>query len=113
MPSRNLGFQIAEKLQAEIGESQEHDDGSAFGRSICGARRARGWTLEEAGRAEGIDRPTLSKIENNQAHLSFDFDIVRWLVAGTGAGHEPTATVAAVWPIKAGRATRFHYQGIL
>ena len=52
-------------------------DGAALGRSIRDARQAKGWTLEEAGRAAGIGRSTLSKIENNQTRPSFD--IVRRL----------------------------------
>ncbi len=56
---------------------EEQDEGAALGRSIRDARRAKGWTLEEAGRAAGIGRSTLSKIENNQTRPSFD--IVRRL----------------------------------
>ncbi len=56
---------------------EEQDKGEALGRSIRDARRAKGWTLEEAGRAAGIGRSTLSKIENNQTRPSFD--IVRRL----------------------------------
>lgn len=53
------------------------DDGSALGQSIRDARRAKGWTLEEAGQAAGIGRSTLSKIENSQTRPSFE--IVRRL----------------------------------
>lgn len=53
------------------------DDGAALGKSIRDARIAKGWTLEETGRAAGIGRSTLSKIENNQTRPSFD--IVRRL----------------------------------
>lgn len=56
---------------------EELDDGAALGRSIRDARREKGWTLEEAGRAAGIGRSTLSKIENNQTKPSFE--IVRRL----------------------------------
>ncbi|MBO9448296.1 XRE family transcriptional regulator [Ruegeria sp. R14_0] len=56
---------------------EDQDEGAALGRSIRDARRAKGWTLEEAGRAAGIGRSTLSKIENNQTRPSFD--IVRRL----------------------------------
>ncbi|NOD64750.1 MULTISPECIES: helix-turn-helix domain-containing protein [unclassified Ruegeria] len=55
----------------------EEDEGAALGRSIRDARREKGWTLEEAGRAAGIGRSTLSKIENNQTKPSFE--IVRRL----------------------------------
>ncbi|WP_050604481.1 helix-turn-helix domain-containing protein [Ruegeria sp. 6PALISEP08] len=55
----------------------EPDEGAALGQSIRDARRAKGWTLEEVGRAAGIGRSTLSKIENNQTRPSFD--IVRRL----------------------------------
>ncbi len=56
---------------------EEQDEGAALGRSIRDARRAKGWTLEEAGREAGIGRSTLSKIENNQTRPSFE--IVRRL----------------------------------
>ncbi len=60
------------------GSVQEvEDEGAALGRSIRDARREKGWTLEEAGRAAGIGRSTLSKIENNQTKPSFE--IVRRL----------------------------------
>lgn len=57
--------------------SDAADDGAALGKSIRDARIAKGWTLEETGRAAGIGRSTLSKIENNQTRPSFD--IVRRL----------------------------------
>lgn len=68
---------MAEDFSQEALSADEHDDGSALGRSIRDARRAKGWTLEETGRAAGIGRSTLSKIENNQTRPSFD--IVRRL----------------------------------
>ncbi|UWR05438.1 XRE family transcriptional regulator (plasmid) [Ruegeria conchae] len=60
----------------------ELGDGAVLGRSIRDARREKGWTLEEAGRAAGIGRSTLSKIENNQTRPSFD--IVRRLTQALG-----------------------------
>ena len=53
------------------------EDGQALARSIREARRKKGWTLEETGKAAGIGRSTLSKIENNQTRPSFE--IVRRL----------------------------------
>lgn len=55
----------------------EVQDSAALGHSIRNARRAKDWTLEEAGRAAGVSKSTLSKIENNQTRPSFD--IVRRL----------------------------------
>lgn len=57
---------------------EDEPDGAHLGNSIREARRAKGWTLEETGRAAGIGRSTLSKIENNQTRPSFD--IVRRLM---------------------------------
>ncbi|WP_037312283.1 helix-turn-helix domain-containing protein [Ruegeria halocynthiae] len=65
------------EYRSDTPSPDEQDDGAALGRSIRDARRAKGWTLEEAGRAAGIGRSTLSKIENNQTRPSFD--IVRRL----------------------------------
>ncbi|SDW94405.1 transcriptional regulator, XRE family with cupin sensor [Ruegeria halocynthiae] len=59
------------------GGPEDQGEGAALGRSIRDARRVKGWTLEEAGRAAGIGRSTLSKIENNQSRPSFE--IVRRL----------------------------------
>ncbi len=53
------------------------EDGLALAQFIREARRKKGWTLEETGKAAGIGRSTLSKIENNQTRPSFD--IVRRL----------------------------------
>ncbi|WP_371170564.1 helix-turn-helix domain-containing protein [Aliiroseovarius sp. 2305UL8-7] len=52
-------------------------DSKALAKSIREARQTKGWTLEETGRAAGIGRSTLSKIENNQTRPSFE--IVRRL----------------------------------
>ncbi|SMO88603.1 transcriptional regulator, XRE family with cupin sensor [Ruegeria faecimaris] len=71
------GFHVAEENLTDVSGMDEQDEGMALGRSIRDARRAKGWTLEEAGRAAGIGRSTLSKIENNQTKPSFD--IVRRL----------------------------------
>ncbi len=71
------GFHLSEENQSIVSGQEDQDDGAALGRSIRDARRAKGWTLEEAGRAAGIGRSTLSKIENNQTKPSFD--IVRRL----------------------------------
>jgi len=68
---------MGEGGRSEVSGQEELDDGAALGRSIRDARRAKGWTLEEAGRVAGIGRSTLSKIENNQTRPSFD--IVRRL----------------------------------
>ena len=68
---------MSEEIPRETSGIEEAEDGTALGRSIRDARRAKGWTLEEAGRAAGIGRSTLSKIENNQTRPSFD--IVRRL----------------------------------
>ncbi|EEE35798.1 transcriptional regulator, XRE family [Rhodobacteraceae bacterium KLH11] len=68
---------MAEDIRNDGSAQEEPDDGAALGRSIRDARRAKGWTLEEAGRAAGIGRSTLSKIENN--HTRPSFDIVRRL----------------------------------
>ncbi|WP_120632715.1 helix-turn-helix domain-containing protein [Ruegeria sp. EL01] len=68
---------MTEDIRVDVSGPEEQDDGAALGRSIRDARRAKGWTLEEAGRAAEIGRSTLSKIENNQTRPSFD--IVRRL----------------------------------
>ncbi len=68
---------MTDDKRSDVSGPEEPDDGSALGRSIRDARRAKGWTLEEAGSAAGIGRSTLSKIENNQTRPSFD--IVRRL----------------------------------
>ncbi|WP_170335375.1 helix-turn-helix domain-containing protein [Ruegeria arenilitoris] len=68
---------MADEAPNDVSGPADHDDGAALGRSIRDARRAKGWTLEEAGRAAGIGRSTLSKIENNQTRPSFE--IVRRL----------------------------------
>ncbi|WP_299949137.1 helix-turn-helix domain-containing protein [uncultured Ruegeria sp.] len=73
---------MAEDSPNDASGSEEADDGAALGRSIRDARREKGWTLEEAGRAAGIGRSTLSKIENNQTRPSFD--IVRRLTQALG-----------------------------
>ena len=68
---------MTEESQNVTSGPEDATDGAALGRSIRDARRAKGWTLEEAGQAAGIGRSTLSKIENNQTKPSFD--IVRRL----------------------------------
>lgn len=68
---------MGDESRADVAGLEDQDDGAVLGRSIRDARRAKGWTLEEAGRAAGIGRSTLSKIENNQTKPSFD--IVRRL----------------------------------
>lgn len=68
---------MVDENRGETSGPVEQEDSSALGRSIRDARRAKGWTLEEAGRAAGIGRSTLSKIENNQTRPGFD--IVRRL----------------------------------
>lgn len=68
---------MTDESQNVVSGQEEPDDGAALGRSIRDARRAKNWTLEEAGQAAGIGRSTLSKIENNQTKPSFD--IVRRL----------------------------------
>ncbi|WP_209000538.1 XRE family transcriptional regulator [Labrenzia sp. DG1229] len=65
-----------------VSQSSEDDitntpDAGHLGKMIREARLKKGWTLEEAGKAAGIGRSTLSKIENNQTRPSFD--IVRRL----------------------------------
>lgn len=71
------GILMNDDTPREGSGSKAADDGAVLGRSIRDARRAKGWTLEEAGKAAGIGRSTLSKIENNQTKPSFD--IVRRL----------------------------------
>lgn len=68
---------MAEDTDFEPETGEDAQDGRALGKSIREARLAKGWTLEEAGRAAGIGRSTLSKIENNQSRPSFE--IVRRL----------------------------------
>ena len=68
---------MGEDQRIEASTHEEEGEGAALGRSIRDARREKGWTLEEAGRAAGIGRSTLSKIENNQPKPSFE--IVRRL----------------------------------
>lgn len=68
---------MVENNQNDGSQSDVQEDGAALGRSIREARREKGWTLEEAGRAANIGRSTLSKIENNQTRPSFE--IVRRL----------------------------------
>lgn len=68
---------MVDESQNDVSGLEEPDEGEALGRSIRDARRSKGWTLEEAGRAAGIGRSTLSKIENNQTRPSFE--IVRRL----------------------------------
>lgn len=63
---------MGEELPQQSSGIAEPDDAAALGRSIRDARRQKGWTLEDAGRAAGIGRSTLSKIENNQTRPSFD-----------------------------------------
>ncbi len=48
------------------------DDGVVLGKAIRDARKFKNWTLEDAAKAAGIGRSTLSKIENNQTKPSFD-----------------------------------------
>lgn len=73
---------MGEEIPRESSGMEEPQDGAALGRTIREARQAKGWTLEEAGRAAGIGRSTLSKIENNQTRPSFD--IVRRLTQALG-----------------------------
>ncbi len=73
---------MVEGIPSETTGLEEPSDGTALGRSIREARQLKGWTLEEAGRAAGIGRSTLSKIENNQTRPSFE--IVRRLTQALG-----------------------------
>ncbi len=59
-------------------DPQEAPDGSVLGKMIRDARKERGLTLEDAAKAAGIGRSTLSKIENNQTKPSFE--IIRRLM---------------------------------
>ena len=68
---------MAEPKTLQSNEKAEPEDGMALAKSIREARRKKGWTLEETGKAAGIGRSTLSKIENNQTRPSFE--IVRRL----------------------------------
>ncbi|QDG76261.1 helix-turn-helix domain-containing protein [Labrenzia sp. PHM005] len=65
---------VSQSKDDEVIDAQDHDH---LGKMIREARAQKGWTLEEAGKAAGIGRSTLSKIENNQTRPSFD--IVRRL----------------------------------
>ncbi|WP_297581435.1 XRE family transcriptional regulator [Roseibium sp.] len=65
---------VSQNKDEEITEATDPDH---LGKMIREARLQKGWTLEEAGKAAGIGRSTLSKIENNQTRPSFD--IVRRL----------------------------------
>lgn len=65
---------VSPNTEDEIVEANDLDH---LGKMIREARQQKGWTLEEAGKAAGIGRSTLSKIENNQTRPSFD--IVRRL----------------------------------
>ncbi|CTQ55318.1 HTH-type transcriptional regulator SinR [Roseibium album] len=65
---------VSQNKDDEIAEANDLDH---LGKMIREARLQKGWTLEEAGKAAGIGRSTLSKIENNQTRPSFD--IVRRL----------------------------------
>jgi transcriptional regulator with XRE-family HTH domain len=65
---------VSQNKDSEIAEANDLDH---LGKMIREARLQKGWTLEEAGKAAGIGRSTLSKIENNQTRPSFD--IVRRL----------------------------------
>ncbi len=58
--------------QTETNEGVDATDGEALGLMIREARKAKSLTLEEAARAAGIGRSTLSKIENNLTRPSFD-----------------------------------------
>lgn len=73
---------MSEDIRGETSGMENAEDVAALGRSIREARRAKGWTLEEACKAAGIGRSTLSKIENNQTRPSFD--IVRRLTQALG-----------------------------
>ncbi len=59
-------------LPDDAAEGLEATDTSDLGKMIFEARKKKGWTLEETGKAAGIGRSTLSKIENNQTKPSFD-----------------------------------------
>ncbi|MBO6933277.1 MAG: helix-turn-helix transcriptional regulator, partial [Roseibium sp.] len=60
---------VSPNTEDEIVEANDLDH---LGKMIREARQQKGWTLEEAGKAAGIGRSTLSKIENNQTRPSFD-----------------------------------------
>lgn len=68
---------MSNDLQNDSPQQDAEVEAAALGKSIREARREKGWTLEETGRAAGIGRSTLSKIENNQTRPSFE--IVRRL----------------------------------
>lgn len=59
-------------------DAAEAPDGTVLGKMIREARKEKGLTLEEAAKAAGIGRSTLSKIENNQTKPSFE--IIRRLM---------------------------------
>jgi len=68
---------MAEDQRKDVSGPEDLDEGEALGLSIRDARRAKGWTLEETGRAAGIGRSTPSQIENTQTKPTFE--IVRRL----------------------------------
>lgn len=59
-------------LPTDTAEGFEAPDSSNLGKMLYDARKKKGWTLEEAGKAAGIGRSTLSKIENDQTKPSFE-----------------------------------------
>ena len=73
---------MTDSTEAITEDSSEEEDSKALAKSIREARQKKGWTLEETGRAAGIGRSTLSKIENNQTRPSFE--IVRRLSQALG-----------------------------
>ena len=73
---------MAENFENPVDDVSPKDENKALAKSIREARQSKGWTLEETGRAAGIGRSTLSKIENNQTRPSFE--IVRRLSQALG-----------------------------
>ncbi|MEX3010681.1 helix-turn-helix domain-containing protein [Hoeflea sp. TYP-13] len=69
-------------LPTDAAEGLEAPDTSNLGKMFYDARKKKGWTLEETGKAAGIGRSTLSKIENDQTKPSFD--VVRRLTKVLG-----------------------------
>jgi transcriptional regulator with XRE-family HTH domain len=67
---------IGEVRQASAPRSENFH----LGKRLRALRRARGVTLDEAGRLTGLAASTLSKIENNQ--MSPTFDVVQKLASG-------------------------------
>ena len=59
-------------IPTDVTEGLEAQDTSDLGKMFYEARKKKGWTLEETGKAAGIGRSTLSKIENDQTKPSFD-----------------------------------------